>query len=157
MSHFVSAESPSRLPDGTRHLLSGQAASLRSERATSLRILGGRAWVTLGEGDAGVPGDSGDRFLAHGEALCVPAGSRLVMEPFSKEGDLASVHFSWAEGATAPSRFSSDVVRPADELVSALQQASVALGRLLKGPLGYSGLFGVTRGEALPCFESKRL
>ena len=157
MSHFVSADSPSRFPVGTRHLLSGQAASLRSSQATNLRVLGGRAWVTLGEADAGAPGDSGDRFLEAGEVLCVPAGARLVLEPFSQQGDTVAVFFDWVDGALAPSRFSREVARPADELIAALQQAGAALARLLKGLLGYSGLFGASPGGALSCCASKRL
>lgn len=157
MSHFVSADRPLPYPLGTRSLLSGQALSLRSGRAAVLLVLGGRLWVTLGASDAGVPCHSGDRFLGPGESLRVPAWARLVMEPFSSQGDVAPVHFEWVEEALAPSRFSRDVARPADELISALRQAGAALARLLKGLLGYSGLFETVPGEALSCGASKRL
>lgn len=157
MSHFVSADRPLLYPLGTRSLLSGQAMSLRSERAAVLQVLGGRLWVTSGEFDAGVPGHSGDRFLGPGERLCVPAWAHLVMEPFPNQGDASPVHFEWVEEALAPSRFSRDVARPANELISALQQAGAALARLLKGLLGYSGLFETVPGEALSCGASKRL
>ena len=101
MSPFVPGYRPLRCPLGSHRLLSGQATSLRSDRATTLRVLSGRAWVTLGEADAGVPGDSGDRFLEVGEALCVPARTRLVLEPFSEQGDAKPLWFDWVDAPVA--------------------------------------------------------
>ena len=123
-------------PVGTAHLLPGQAISVRPTKASMLRILSGRAWVTTGVGD-GTPEGSGDRFLGPGDWLAVAARAWVVIEPLFVQRDVVPVHFDWAEQLAAPSRFERDVASPCRELLAALALAGSAFTRVLKGLLGY--------------------
>lgn len=75
----------------------GRALSLRPREAGRLRICQGRAWVTLGVPGGLSPSTSGDSFLAAGESLWVPAGSRLVMESLPTAGADGAVRFDWVQ------------------------------------------------------------
>lgn len=158
MSHFA-APAVRHLPVGAWRLHPGHAMSLRPKRPAVLRVYCGRVWATLGQGAAaGAPDDGGDRFLGPGEALVVPAGVSLVMEPVSVPGDRGPVHFDWsdASAAVAPSRFDRDVATPARDLRSSLGHAVVALTRMVFGLLGYSEFLVAGRGRVLSPLESLR-
>ncbi len=85
-------------------LESGQAHSLHPRAALQLRVLRGRAWVTLGAGPGGWLGASGDVLLHAGQSVCVPAGARAVVEPLGRDG----LHYQWraaaARAAAQPAR-----------------------------------------------------
>ena len=87
---------------------------------------GGRAWVTLGQVHEGAGNESGDLVLNAGESLVVPAGARLVMEPW--QPGAGPVRFDWSVEPEARSleqagRFGREVVTPSRELGVALGQA----------------------------------
>lgn len=144
---------------GAWRLLPGSAMSLKPKADAVLRLRRGGVWVTLGETDHGMPDASGDRFLREGEALLVPAESRLVMESLQSQGTDGPVLFDWTDLAVSPaaaSRFRREVVTPSRELVLALGQAAVALVRVLRGLLGYSEFLVAGRGRVLTPLESMR-
>lgn len=118
-----------------------QAMALRPRRASLLRIYCGRVWVTQGGPYTVVGRESGDHFLSPGDALRVPAGARLVIEPLADAGDERPVHFDWTEGVpqVRSERFAQDVLAPARELRAAVVQSGVALVRLLRGLIGWGG------------------
>ena len=133
---------------GSWRLYPGHAMSLQPRRAAVLRIYCGRVWVTTG-GPYAVQGrDSGDRVLMPGDTLPVPAGARLVMEPWPQAGDERPVHFDWTDQATVHrrERFDRDVLLPARELRAAVAQTGLALARLLRGLAGWSGQLASSRG-----------
>lgn len=85
--------------------------------------------------------ESGDHFLSPGDTLRVSAGARLVMEPLVDAGDERPVHFDWSEVAPERrgERFAREVLVPARELRTAVAQSGWALGRLLRGLVGWGG------------------
>lgn len=118
-----------------------RAMTLRPQVPSRLHITQGRAWVTLGLPHEGAGNESGDVMLAAGESLAVPAGARLVMEPWQPTS-AAPVRFDWFADpaeilAAQPDRFGEDVVAPSRELAEALGQAGGAAARLVRGLLGY--------------------
>lgn len=74
----IHAIQESRVPAPLWQLGAGAAASLRAVRPSRLAVREGRAWVTWGDGC--------DRIVAAGEALEVPAGAHVVVEPWQPEG-----------------------------------------------------------------------
>ena len=78
----------------------GHAHSLRPAAAMQLRVLRGRAWVTLGAGSAGWLADSGDLLLHAGQGACVPAGAHAVVEPLGSE----ALRYPWRSSAAAGAR-----------------------------------------------------
>ncbi|WP_101047301.1 DUF2917 domain-containing protein [Macromonas nakdongensis] len=86
-------------PAGRWCLAPGRAVSLSATRLSRLRVVQGRAWVTLARPCAGSLDDQGDRFLAPGDTLDVPAGARLVVEPLVLRGEGGAVWFDWDSGA----------------------------------------------------------
>ncbi len=139
-------------PHGGR-LEARQAISLRSPVPRCLHITQGRAWVTLGVPARGAGNALGDHMLEAGQRLRVPAGARLVMEPW-QPGQDEPVHFEWCALSAEPGRFGREVARPTRELVVALGQAAGAFGRLVRGVLGYSEFLVAGRGRVLTRFES---
>ncbi len=84
--------------DADIHTLpTGQAKSLLSPTAMSLRVMRGHAWVTLDDGPNGACDQAaGDIFLHAGQILWVVAGQRVVLEPLGRE----ALQFCWrAAGA----------------------------------------------------------
>jgi hypothetical protein len=135
-----------------------RAMTLRPHAPSRLHITQGRAWVTLGLPHEGAGNESGDVMLAAGESLLVPAGARLVMEPWQPAG-AGPVRFDWSEEAeirTAepPNRFGREVLAPSRELAVALGQAGWAFARLLRGLFGYSEYLVAGRGRVLTPYES---
>jgi hypothetical protein len=135
-----------------------RAMTLRPQVASRLHITQGRAWVTLGVPHQGAGNESGDVMLAAGESLRVPAGARLVMEPW-QPASAGPVRFDWcaepeAQALARPDRFGREVVAPSRELAAALGQAGWALARLVRGLLGYSEYLVAGRGRVLTRFES---
>lgn len=129
-----------------------RAISLRPRADSELRITAGRAWVTLNL--AQQPGREDDHVMPAGTSIPVPAGSHLVMEPWTT-GE--ALRFDWCEAPRSqaqPERFSREVVAPSRELAQALGQASLALGRLLRGLAGYGEYLVAGRGRVLSRFES---
>ena len=126
---------------GSWRLHPGHAMGLRPRRDALLRIYCGRVWVTQGGPYMVVGRESGDRFLSPGDTLRVPAGAHLVMEPLAEAGDEAPVHFDWTEVAPQrrSERFAQDVLAPARELRAAVVQSGQALGRLVRGLIGWGG------------------
>lgn len=134
------------------------AMSLRPRVPSRLHITQGRAWVTLGLPRRGAGNESGDVVLAAGESLSVPAGARLVMEPW-QSASAGPVRFDWCAEpqdclVRRPDRFAREVVAPARDLALALGQAGLAFGRLLRGLFGYSEYLVAGRGRVLGPFES---
>lgn len=135
-----------------------RAMTLRPQVPSRLHITEGRAWVTLGVPHEGAGNESGDVMLAAGESLVVPAGARLVMEPW-QPASAGPVRFDWsaepeAAAAERPDRFGREVVAPWRELAAALGQAGWALVRLLRGLCGYSEYLVSGRGRVLTPYES---
>lgn len=157
MSHPI-ASLPRRQAIGSWRLHPGQAMRLQPSQAAVLRIYCGRVWVTLGQPAGTTPDTAGDRFLGPGDALVVPAGVRLVMEPLAAPHETQPVHFDWSEAraAAVPGRFAREVASPARELGVALGQAAGALVRVLRGLLGYSEFLVAGRGRVLSPLESLR-
>lgn len=76
-----------------------QARSLRAASAMQLRVLRGRAWITLGTGPGGWLEASGDTLLYPGQCLQVQPGQRAVLEALGGE----ALHYQWRRaGADAP-------------------------------------------------------
>lgn len=140
MSHQTVAPAR-RQAIGSWRLHPGHAMSLRPRRASVLRVYCGRVWVTLGGPHLVRGRESGDRFLGPGDVLQVPAGARLVMEPLVAAGDEQAVHFDWCLVSAGPAagRFEREVLAPARDAGALLGQAAGAMGRVLRGLLGYSG------------------
>jgi len=84
----------------------GSAQSLRPRVPMSLRVMSGRAWVTLDDGPNGERDQAaGDLFLHAGQTLWVAAGQHAVLEPLGTE----VLQFRWRaasavarEGRRAP-------------------------------------------------------
>ena len=118
-----------------------RAMSLRPCVPSRLRITQGRAWITLGQAPRGAGNASGDLVLTAGESVWVPAGARVVMEPWQSGAE--PLRFDWCAEPEARSReqaerFGREVVTPSRELGVALGQAGFALARLVRGLLGCS-------------------
>lgn len=134
-----------------------RAMSLHPRLPSRLHITQGSAWVTLGRPHQGAGNESGDLVLSAGDSLAVPAGARLVMEPWLPGGD--PVRFDWCAEPEARSReqtgrFDREVVAPSRELGVALGQAGLAFARLVRGLFGYSEFLVAGRGRVLAPFES---
>jgi hypothetical protein len=146
-------------PGPTGHALAeGVATSLYPARAGQLRVLSGRAWVTLGGPYRGRGNELGDVFVAAGGSLAVPAGARLVIE---SAPDLSgeALRFDWCEAVAAnpavrPGRVQREVLAPARELALTLLQSARALWRLTWGVLGLADLLVAGRGRVLSRWES---
>ena len=137
-----------------------RAMSLRPQVPSRLHITQGRAWVTLGKLHEGAGNESGDLVLNAGEGLVVPAGARLVMEPW-QPASAGPVRFDWHAEPEAPAvaqadRFGREVVTPSRELAVALGQASGAFLRLVRGLFGYSEFLVAGRGRVLAPCESNQ-
>ncbi|WP_439517991.1 DUF2917 domain-containing protein [Hydrogenophaga sp.] len=135
-----------------------RAMSLRPKVASRLYITQGRAWVTLGVPAQGRGNELGDHMLEAGQSLAVPAGARVVMEPWQPAHPMP-VRFEWcseaeARAAEVESRFGREVATPGRELVVALGQAGWAFVRLVRGLLGYSEYLVAGRGRVLTPYES---
>lgn len=155
-AHNVAA-SNSCMPARGWRLDTRRAMSLRPQVPSRLHITQGRAWVTLGQAHEGAGNESGDLVLNAGESLAVPAGARLVMEPW--QPGAGPVRFDWCAEPEARSReqagrFGREVVTPSRELGVALGQAGLAFARLLRGLFGYSEFLVAGRGRVLTPFES---
>lgn len=73
-------------------LVPGSAQSLRPRIPMSLRVMSGRAWVTLDDGPNGASDQAaGDLFLHAGQTLWVAAGQHAVVEPLGTE----MLQFRW--------------------------------------------------------------
>ncbi|WP_332742134.1 DUF2917 domain-containing protein [Hydrogenophaga sp.] len=137
-----------------------RAMTLRPHVPSRLHITQGRAWVTLGLPHQGAGNESGDVMLGAGESLSVPAGARLVMEPW-QPASAAPVRFEWCAEPDAlaverPDRFGREVVTPSRELGVALGQAGLAFARLMRGLFGYSEFLVAGRGRVLTPYESNQ-
>ncbi len=157
LSAFDASALNHRLPARGWRLDARRAMSLRPQVPSRLYITQGRAWVTLGQAHEGAGNESGDLVLNAGESLMVPAGARLVMEPW--QPGAGPVRFDWcAEPETQAreqaGRFGREVVAPSRELGVALGQAGLAFARLVRGLFGYSEFLVAGRGRVLTPFES---
>jgi len=155
-AHAASVQNSCMPAHGWR-LDSRRAMSLRPQLPSRLHITQGRAWVTLGKAHEGAGNESGDLVLNAGESLAVPAGARLVMEPW--QPGAGPVRFDWCAEPEARTReqadrFGREVVTPSRELGVALGQAGLAFARLLRGLFGYSEFLVAGRGRVLTPFES---
>lgn len=134
-----------------------RAMTLRPQVPSRLHITQGRAWVTLGVPHHGAGNESGDVMLVAGESLVVPAGARLVMEPW-QPASAGPVRFDWCaeppQAVDQPDRFGREVVAPSRELAVALGQAGWAFARLMRGLFGYSEYLVAGRGRVLTPYES---
>jgi hypothetical protein len=122
------------------HLLPGQAITLRPRRPSMLCIGSGRVWVTSSGPHQVLGRESGDRFLAPGDALRVPAGTRLVLEALTDPNNPQPAHVHWSE-TVVPGRsegFARQVLAPARELRRSTAHTLLALQRLVHGLIGWS-------------------
>ena len=141
LSAHTSSVQHGGMPARSRRLDARRAMSLYPRVPSRLHIIQGCAWVTLGRAHEGAGNESGDLVLAAGESLVVPAGARVVMEPW--QSGAGPLRFDWCAEPEARSReqaerFGREVVTPSRELGVALGQAGLALARLVRGLLGYS-------------------
>jgi hypothetical protein len=83
---------PPAVRRGAWQIASGQAMTLKAGSASVLRVRQGRLWITQ---DATASRGSEDLVLAPGESLVVPAGRKLVMEPWDSFG----ATYSWDAAA----------------------------------------------------------
>ncbi len=167
-----------RPPAGSWHLGRGQAVHLRGKEAAVLRINAGRVWATLDGPHSGPANDLGDRVLAAGEQLTLPAGQGVVIEPWGRAAHNASAtpaaptppephgaFFSWdllpalqpksARASTrARARLQRAVGEPLRELGQALWQVALALSHLVAGVAGLGEFLVAGRGRVLPRLES---
>lgn len=130
-----------------------RAMTLRPHVPSRLQITQGRAWVTLGLPHTGAGNESGDHMLAAGDSLVVPAGARLVMEPWEPASE-GPVRFDWSTDAPLPvvqraGSFQREVAAPSRELALALGQAGAAFLRLVRGMFGYAEYLVAGRGRVL--------
>ena len=72
---------------GSWKLTVGRAVTLRPREASLLRVKQGRVWATLHS-------TPGDHVLVPGSTLHVPAGERVVIEPWPVQ-DRQPVYFDW--------------------------------------------------------------
>lgn len=79
---------------GNWRLVQGRAMSLFAGECARLHAVAGGLWVTLNQPQVGPGNVSGDHFLSSGQSLTVPAGSHVVMEPWSLAGK-GDAHFNW--------------------------------------------------------------
>src|SRR5574337_1158676 len=80
-------------------LAAGATRSLRPTVAMQLRVLSGRAWVTLDDGPHGWREQSGDLLLQPGQRLCVAPGQHAVVEPLGHQ----ALQYQWRRpGAARP-------------------------------------------------------
>ena len=87
---------------GLRTLAPGQALALRPREPGELAIRRGAAWVTFDVPARGAPnGPLGDLYLPAGSRLALRPGQRLVLEPITPRGALASLPlvFDWLPAA----------------------------------------------------------
>lgn len=144
---------PVRALTGCWKIGAGGALSLRPARASVLRIARGQAWVTLGRAPRGHGNESGDHFLTAGQALRVPAGRHLVLEPM----DAHPLYFDWGPVPAASKvhalRWEQSVAQPLRDFGLALSLAGSALLRLLRGLLGYGEFLVAGRGRVLSGYE----
>ena len=157
-AHTASAQH-SRMPARGWRLDTRRAMSLRPQVPSRLHITQGRAWVTLGQAPKGAANESGDLVLSAGECLTVPAGARVVMEPWQPSA--GPVRFDWcaepeARSGVQAGRFGREVVTPSRELGVALGQAGLAFARLVRGVFGYSEFLVAGRGRVLTPYESNQ-
>lgn len=165
---------------GSWKLAGGHAVTLQDAHAAVLCITHGRVWATLDGPHTGPANQQGDMVLEAGQRLTVPAGRRVVMEPWRSSGAGAAsgsaaangsdaVYFSWdpvpallpqqTPGAEPDaSRWQLAVVCPLRDLGLALVQAARALGRLAWGVASLLADVGEAltagRGRVQPCMES---
>jgi len=132
--------SASRLLPGHCRLMPGQATTLRPRRASLLNIDQGWIWATFAGPHRVLGHESGDRFLAPGDALCVPAGTRLVLEALTDPNNPQPVHFLWSEVVVSNRSqiFAGQVLAPARELRRSTAHTLMALQRLVRGLIGWS-------------------
>lgn len=154
----VSLSVPAHARAGQWRLHPGHAMTLCPQKTAQLRVRHGRVWVTYAGIEGVAPEAAGDHFLGVGDALTVPAGARLVMEPLAMPGDASPVCFDWHDSAlsAAPGRFAREVGAPARDLAAALGQSALALARLLRGLAGYGDVLVAGRGRVLSPLESLR-
>jgi hypothetical protein len=143
---------------GGRALAEGVAISLRPARAGQLRVLSGRAWITLGGPYAGRGNELGDQFVAAGSSLAVAPGARLVMES-APAASGRPLRYDWSETVVTnpvapPGRLQREVLVPARELGQALGLSAKALWRLTWGVLGLTDLLVAGQGRVLSRWES---
>lgn len=149
---------------GNWKLGAGRAITLHSKDEGVLRIAQGRVWATFDGPHVGPhvspANDSGDFFLGAGESLTLPAGQRVVIEPWNACANEAA-YFSWdtmvsAQQANllADSRWQLAVVSPLRDFGVALLMAAHALGRLAWGIAGFGEFLVAGRGRVMPRLES---
>lgn len=139
---------------GTWQLKPGHAMGLRTRQASRLELVHGGLWVTL-EGEYGLsPDRCGDLFLRAGDQLLVPAGQRLVMEPYGGPADGAA-SFRWdpvtqtaAPSLAAGAHWRVGVVQPLADLRAAGVLGLGAAARLVLGLVVWAGAALRRRGDA---------
>ena len=107
---------------GVWQLASGRALSLQPRASGVVRIAQGQVWATFDGPHCGAGNQSGDHVLQAGMQLTIPAGRRLVLEPFERASPQA-VLFDWVPDA---SRVNSRAVCNAPGVAQALQDLAMA-------------------------------
>ena len=89
-------------------LAAGQARSLHSRTPMALRVMSGRAWVTIEAAPDGAGGQAaGDVFLHAGQTFWVGAGQHLVLEPLGQ----GSLQFCWRAASALRSELAGNDAR----------------------------------------------
>lgn len=133
-----------------KELAPHRALTLHAAQPRELHIVQGRVWLTLDRGAT-----PGDHFLAAGDSLYLPPGTRAVLEGYPAQPVRWVCHAAEAPQA-APGRFAREVAQPARELAQALFTVVRASGRLLQGVLRYGDWLLPGRGRALSPQETLR-
>lgn len=154
-SAAAQAPNVAAIPRHWQTFAAGLALSLRPKQAATMQVVTGRAWVTLGGPYVGHDDESGDLSLEAGDRLAVPVGARVVVEAAST-AKADPLRFDWCEPSLIQSdvRPSREVLAPAGDLMKALGQSTMALGRLTWGVLGLADVLVAGRGRVLSQWES---
>lgn len=150
---FAAPSAGPALP-GSWSLKAGRAVTLRPREASLLRVKQGRVWATLSSA-------TGDHVLVPGSTLHVPAGDRVVIEPWPVQ-ERQPVFFDWDPSPVYLAAAEPLVtLTPAPARARALQRADVGLAlRDLRAALadvagatarlgfGVLGLLGLVRGAS---------
>jgi hypothetical protein len=116
-----------------------RARTVFARNALELQIVQGRVWLTLG--GAGI---QGDRFLAAGDSLHLPAGARAVFEAYPAHPPVRWVCSAVVPAPAAPGpfqrvRFWAAVLGVGWRAATAAASASLAQGSISPGDSSASG------------------
>lgn len=122
----------------------GQAQTFVPRTPGTLRVIAGRAWVTMSHPHQApapevlpVPAEY-DLVLEPTASLPLRAGQTVVMEAWSAEAATAAA-LVWEAAVFGPAaqQWQQTVSKPAHELAQGLRRDALAFGKMVRGFLGY--------------------